>query len=99
MNLNNSSKLLRRLSEMIQSHIAASQVTLVVKNPPANAGNVRHVFDPWVRKIPWRKKWNPTLVFLLEDSHGEKPGGLQHMGSQRVRHNTEPHKRGLLIFP
>ena len=57
---------------MIQSHIAASQVTLVVKNPPANAGDMRHVFDPWVRKIPWRRKWNPTLVFLLEEPHGKR---------------------------
>ena len=24
----------------------------------------RHGFDPWVRKIPWRRKWQPTLVFL-----------------------------------
>ena len=52
---------------MIQSHIAASQVALVVKNLPPNAGDVRHGFDPWVRKIPWRRKWNPTPVFLLEN--------------------------------
>ena len=24
----------------------------------------RHGFDPWVRKIPWRRKWQPTPVFL-----------------------------------
>ena len=29
-------------------------------------------FDPWVRKIPWRKAWQPTLVFLLGESHGER---------------------------
>ena len=28
------------------------QVALVVKNPPANAGDTRCGFDPWVRKIP-----------------------------------------------
>ena len=27
-------------------------------------------FDPWVGKIPWRKKWQPTLVFLLGKFHG-----------------------------
>ena len=27
-------------------------------------------FDPWVRKIPWRRKWQSTLVFLLGESHG-----------------------------
>ena len=32
----------------------------VVKNLPAR----RQGFDPWVRKIPWRRKWQPTLVFL-----------------------------------
>ena len=29
-------------------------------------------FDPWVRKIPWRKKWQPTPVFLPGKSHGQK---------------------------
>ena len=29
----------------------------------------RHRFDPWVGKIPWRRKWQPTLVFLPEKSH------------------------------
>ena len=33
-------------------------------------GRKRHVFDPWVRKIPWRKKWQPTSVFLPGKSHG-----------------------------
>ena len=25
--------------------------------------------NPWVRKIPWRRKWQPTLVFLPGKSH------------------------------
>ena len=29
-------------------------------------------FDPWVRKIPWRRKWQPTPVFLLRKSHGQR---------------------------
>ena len=29
-------------------------------------------FDPWVRKIPWRRKWQPTAVFLPEESHGQR---------------------------
>ena len=33
----------------------ASQVVLVVKNLPANAGGMRRRFDPWVRAIPWRR--------------------------------------------
>ena len=27
-------------------------------------------FDPWVGKIPWRRKWQPTPVFLPGESHG-----------------------------
>ena len=29
-------------------------------------------FDPWVRKIPWRREWQPTPVFLPEESHGQR---------------------------
>ena len=34
------------------------------------AGDPR--FDPWVGKIPWRRKWQPTLVFLPGRSHGQR---------------------------
>ena len=29
-------------------------------------------FDPWVGKIPWRKAWQPTPVFLPGESHGRR---------------------------
>ena len=29
-------------------------------------------FDPWVGKIPWRSKWQPTPVLLLGKSHGQR---------------------------
>ena len=29
-------------------------------------------FDPWVRKIPWRKEWLPTPVFLLGEFLGQR---------------------------
>ena len=32
----------------------------------------RHGFDPWVRKIPWRRVWEPTPVFLPGESHGQR---------------------------
>ena len=32
----------------------------------------RRGFDPWVWKIPWRRKWQPTFVFLPGKSHGER---------------------------
>ena len=57
----------------------------MVKNPPANAGDIIRRFDPWVGKIPWRKVWQPTLeVFPGESPWTEKPGGLQSVGLQRV---------------
>ena len=31
----------------------------------------RHSFDPWVSKIPSRRKWKPTPVFLPRKSHGQ----------------------------
>ena len=50
----------------------ASQVALVVKNLPANAGDLRRGFDLWVGKIPWRRKWQPTLVLLPGKFHGQR---------------------------
>ena len=32
----------------------------------------RHRFHPWVRKMPWRRKWLRTTVFLPEKSHGQR---------------------------
>ncbi|KAB0353411.1 hypothetical protein FD755_023886 [Muntiacus reevesi] len=29
-------------------------------------------FDPWVRKIPWRRKWQPTPVFMPRELHGQR---------------------------
>jgi len=49
----------------------------VVKNPPANAGDT---FNYWVRKIPWRKKWQIPWI--------EEPSGLQSMGSQKELNTT-----------
>ena len=47
-------------------------MVLVVKNPPAKAGDVKRCgFDPWVGKIPWRRAWQATPVFLPGESHGQ----------------------------
>ena len=45
-------------------------------------------FDLWVGKIPWRREWQPTPVFLPEETPWtEEPDGLQSMGSLRVGHD------------
>ena len=49
----------------------AFQVVLVVKNLPARRRK-RHGFDPWAEKIPWRRAWQPTQVFLPGESHKQR---------------------------
>ena len=56
-------------------------MTLVVKNPPANAGDKRSGFNPWVRKIPWRKAWQPTPESLPGESHGQRSLAWSHKES------------------
>ena len=57
-----------------------------VKDPPA-------MRETWVGKIPWRRAWQPTPVFLPGESpwasheSPEEPGRLQSMESQRVVHD------------
>ena len=47
----------------------------------------RHGFNPWVRKIPWRRKWQPTPVFLPGESHAQRSLGGYSPWGLRVRHN------------
>ena len=44
----------------------------VVKNLPECRRCKRQGFDPWVGKISWRRKWQPTPVFLPGKSHGQR---------------------------
>ena len=45
-------------------------------------------FDPWVRKTPWRRKWQPTPEFLPGESHGQRClVGYSPWGHKRVRHD------------
>ena len=63
-----------------------SQVALVVKNPPANAQDAG---STWVGKIPWRREWQPTPVFLPGKSHGQRSlAGYCPWGHKRVGHNS-----------
>ena len=44
-----------------------------------------HLLDPWVWKIPWRRAWQPTSVFLPGESHGqEEPGGDSLWGHKEL---------------
>ena len=52
--------------------IYISQASLVAQwyriCPPSR----RSGYDHWVRKIPWKRKWQPTPVFLSGESHGQR---------------------------
>ena len=49
-------------------------MVLVVENLPANAGRCERLrFNPWVGKIPWRRRaWQPTPIFLPAESHRQR---------------------------
>ena len=48
----------------------------------------RQGFNPWVWKIPWRRKWQPTPVFCPEKSHGQSSlKGYSPWSLKRVRHD------------
>ena len=58
----------------------------VVKNLSANAADTS--FNPWVGKIPWRRKWQPTPVFLPGKSHEQRSlADYNPWGCKRVRHS------------
>ena len=45
----------------------------VDKEPACQCRRCRkHGINPWVRKIPWRRKWQPTPVFFPGKSHGQR---------------------------
>ena len=51
----------------------ASQVALVVMESTCQSRRHKRCrFDHWVRKIPWRRAWQPTLAFLPGKSHGRR---------------------------
>ena len=60
------------------------------KEPTFQSGNTRDMGSfPGSRRCLWRRKWQPSPVFLpRESAWTEEPGRLQAMGSQRVRHNS-----------
>ena len=64
----------------------ASQVGLIVKNPPANAGAEEDSgLIPGLGRSPGKGHGNPLQYSCLENP--EEVDGLQSMGLQRVGHN------------
>ena len=66
-------KLIRRNQAPLvaaNSENRAALTAQLVKEFAYNAGELG--FDSWVRKIPWRRKWQPTPVFLPGEFHGQR---------------------------
>ena len=85
---------------------------LSVPSPPTSLGfsggegtcqRGRCEFSPWVGKMPWRREWQPTPVFLPGESHeqrslaGYSPGGHKELNTTyQLKNNNLPHR---LLLP
>ena len=46
----------------------------------------RHGFNPWIGKVPWRKKWQCTLVLSPGESHGQRSlAGYSSWGHKELK--------------
>ena len=75
----------------------------MVKALPANAGDLKRCkFNPWVRKILWRRAWQPTPIFLPGESHGQRslvgysPWGHRELDMTEATEHTHTNQREAL---
>ena len=80
-------------------YIYPSQVVLLVKNLPANAGDKRCGFDPWVGKIPWRRKWQCTPVLLSGESRGQRSLAVYSPQGHKESDRLKQLSRHAYIYP
>ena len=78
----------------------------MVKNPPSNAGDTGYRDSvPGSRRFRWRRKWQPTPVFLPEESHGHRSlvgystWGHKESDMTERRSNNNIVNVGCTIFP
>ena len=66
----------------------------MVKNLPSNAGDTGDSgLIPWVGKIHWKRKWQPTPVFLPRKVHGQRSlAGYSPRGCQESDLTATEHK-------
>ena len=51
-------------------------------------------FHPWIRKVSWSRKWQPTPVFLPGKSHGQRSlAGYSPWGPKKVKHDLATQKQ------
>ena len=56
----------------------------------------RHGHDPWVGKIPWKRAWQPTPVFLPRESHGQR--SLVHYSPRFCRQLDKTEATELVLY-
>ena len=73
----------------------ASLIAQMAKNPSTTQENW---FDSWISKIPWRRAWQPTPVFLPEESHGQRSlAGYRLWGRKESDMTQKIHKKNYFI--
>ena len=63
-----------------------TEVAQTVKNLPTSG---RPGFDTWFRKIPWRREWQPSPVFLPRESHGQRSLSGYSLWGRKESYTTE----------
>ena len=79
---------LSSLPEVPRENLSPCRSSSLVKNPYANTTDVADGFDPWVGKIPWRRKWQPAPVFLPGKFHGQRSLVSYSPWGHRVQHDS-----------
>ena len=78
----------RDLAAAADSHLVVRNVNRDFMAPVVQmVENLHAMQEPWVGKIPWRRAWQPTPVFLPGESHGQRSlVGYSPRGQKKVRH-------------
>ena len=81
---------------LFHSSLWLSIVAQTVKNLPAKPETA---FNPWVRKIPWRREWLLTLILLPREFHGQRSLAGYSPWSCKELDTTEQLTLSILIYP
>ena len=86
--------------KLYYSPVSCLQASLVAQLKRICLQCRRHRFDPWVGKIPWRRKWQPTPLSLLGKSHRQRSlVGCSPWGPKESGMTERPtHASCLLLF-
>ena len=87
-----------KMETVIMLPTRASLVAQMIKNLPAVQCG-RPGFDSWVGKIPWRREWQPTPVFVPGEFHGQRSLVGNSPWGCRVRHHWATNIHTHIVLP